>query len=409
MNETENRKRKVCVVVTARPSYARVRTALEALKRRHDVELQIIAVASTLLHRYGEVARVMEEEGFHINWRIHSILEGENLVTQAKSTAIGLTETATALDNLRPDVVVTIADRFETIATAIAASYMNIPLAHIQGGEVTGNIDDRVRHAVTKMADLHLVASKGARDYVIAMGEPPQTVHLTGCPSIDIAARVQRESPELPQNFFERFGGVGAEFDIHHEPYIVVMQHPVTTEYEQAYDQAEQTLRAVSELGVNALWFWPNVDAGADATSKAIRVWREHGLVPKVHFFRNMPPEDFYRVLIHARAIVGNSSAAIRECSYLGVPAVNIGHRQISRERGPNVIDVPHDWRQIKAAIERQMAHGPYPSVQIYGHGDAGERIAKVLAEAPLKLKHTYPLTDPRHTTAQSIATQLDE
>ncbi len=380
-------KRKVCVVVTARPSYARVRTALEALRAREDVELQIIAVASTLLHRYGEVAKVMEADGFDITWRIHSILEGETLVTQAKSTAIGLTETATALDNLRPDVVVTIADRFETIATAIAASYMNIPLAHIQGGEVTGNIDDRVRHAVTKLSDLHLVASRGAAEFVISMGEHPDTVFLTGCPSIDIAKRAA-ENPALPPDFFERFGGVGATFDISREPFIVVMQHPVTTEYEQAYAQAEETLKAVSDLGIHALWFWPNVDAGADATSKALRVWRERGLLPNVHFFRNLPPAVFYKVLIHSKGIVGNSSVAIRECAFLGVPAVNIGNRQISRERGPNVIDVPHDAAAIRTAIERQLAHGPYPSSTIYGDGTAGEKIAKVLATAPLRLKH---------------------
>lgn len=390
-----NGRRKVCVVVTARPSYARVRTALQALRARNDVELQIIATASTLLHRYGEVVQVMEADGFDITWRIHSILEGENLVTQAKSTALGLNETATALENLKPDVVVSIADRFETIATAIAASYMNIPLAHIQGGEVTGNIDDRVRHAVTKLADLHLVASPGARDYVISMGEHPDSVHLTGCPSIDIAARA-KENPQLPEDFFQRFGGVGAEFDIHREDFIVVMQHPVTTEYEQAYEQAEATLQAVSELGVHALWFWPNVDAGADATSKAIRTWREQGRLEKVHFFRNMPPEDFYRVLMQSKCIVGNSSVAIRECSFLGVPAVNIGNRQISRERGPNVIDVPHDAGAIAQAIRKQMLHGPYPSSGIYGQGDAGERIARVLAEEPLLLKHQRPLHDPR-------------
>ncbi len=383
--EMRKEKRKVCVVVTARPSYARVRTALEALKARGDVELQIIAVASTLLHRYGEVVRVMEADGFTINWRIHSILEGENLVTQAKSTAIGLTETATALDNLKPDVVVTIADRFETIATAIAASYMNIPLAHIQGGEVTGNIDDRVRHAVTKLSDLHLVASKGAADFVISMGEHPDTVYLTGCPSIDLAARATQD-PRLPEDFFDRYGGAGPTFDIH-GPYIVVMQHPVTTEYDQAYAQAEETLKAVSALDVPAMWFWPNVDAGSDATSKALRVWRERGLLPKVHFFRNLPPEVFYRVLVNSRGIVGNSSVAIRECAFLGVPAVNIGHRQVSRERGPNVIDVPHDAAAIRAAIEKQMAHGPYPASMIYGDGHAGERIAEVLATAPLELK----------------------
>ncbi len=379
-------KRKVCVVITARPSYARIRTALEALRIREDVELQIILAASTLLERYGRVEQVIQQDGFDINWRVHSILEGENLVTQAKSTAIGLAETATALENLKPDVVVSIADRFETIATAIAASYMNIPLAHVQGGEVTGNIDDRVRHAVTKLADLHLVASKGARDFVISMGEHPESVYLTGCPSVDIAARVLRK-PQLPDGFFEKFGGVGADFDLR-EGYIVVMQHPVTTEYENAYQQAEATLEAISRLGVRTLWFWPNVDAGSDATSKAIRVWRERGKLPNVHFFRNVPPEDFYRILINSQGIAGNSSVAIRECSWLGVPAVNIGNRQISRERGPNVIDVPHDSEAIMAAIRRHLENGKYPQAPIYGDGTAGKKIARVLAEEPLLLKH---------------------
>ncbi len=386
---TPGDRRKVCVVITARPSYARIKTALQALRARDDVELQILLTASTLLHRYGEVARVIEADGFDITWRIHSIVEGENLVTQAKSTAVGLAETATALENLKPDVVVSIADRFETIATAIAASYMNIPLAHVQGGEVTGNIDDRVRHAVTKLADLHLVASKGAAQYVHSMHEPEETIHLTGCPSIDIARRAQ-ENPRLPDDFFARFGGVGAEFDLRETDYLVVMQHPVTTEYEHAYEQAEETLAAISELQIPTVWFWPNVDAGADATSKAIRIWRERGRLQHVHFFRNMPPEDFYRLLMHSKGIVGNSSVAIRECAYLGVPAVNIGNRQVARERGPNVIDAPHDRRAIMEALRRHMKHGKYPSADIYGDGRAGERIAQVLATAPLKLKHEY-------------------
>ncbi len=163
-------KRKVCVVITARPSYARIRSALYALQERDDVELQIVLTASTLLERYGRIESVVEADGFNITWRIQSIIEGESLLSSAKSTAIGLTETATAFYNLKPDLVVSIADRFETIATAIAAAYMNIPLAHIQGGEVTGSIDDRVRHAVTKLSDFHLVASKGAGKRVASMG-----------------------------------------------------------------------------------------------------------------------------------------------------------------------------------------------------------------------------------------------
>ncbi len=379
-------KRKVCVVVTARPSYARIRSALYALSQRDDVELQIVLTASALLERYGRIEKVVEADGFDVAWKIQSIVEGESLLSSAKSTAIGLSETATAFYNLEPDVVVSIADRFETIATAIAAAYMNIPLAHIQGGEVTGSIDDRVRHAVTKLADLHLVASKGAAKRVISMDEHPDSVFVTGCPSVDIAHEAMG-SPQLPDDFFDRFGGVGPNFDVKKD-YIVVMQHPVTTEYEDAYMQAEETIKAIAVLDIPALWFWPNVDAGSDATSKAIRVFRERNMLPKVHFFRNVPPEDFIRILINSKGIVGNSSVAIRECAYLGVPAVNIGSRQTARERGANVIDVAHKAEDIVAAVNTHLKHGKYANDTLYGDGTAGEQIAEVLATTPLLLKH---------------------
>lgn len=380
-----HRKRKICVVITARPSYARIRSVLEALREHEDVELQIILVASALLERYGRVEQVIERDGFEVNWRISSLLEGESLLSSAKSTATGLLETATALANLKPDVVVTIADRFETIATAIAASYQNIPLAHIQGGEVTGNIDDKVRHAITKLADLHLVASDGAAARVISMGETPERVIITGCPSIDIS-RAAQAGPRLDGDVFTQFGGVGKTFDLSGQ-FIVVMQHPVTTEHDQAFDQATETLHAVRDLKIPTLWFWPNVDAGSDATSKAIRVFRERYPLRTVHFFRSMPPEDFNRLLVDAAAIVGNSSAAIRECAYLGTPAINIGSRQSGRERGPNVIDVEYDRAAIGEALRAQFAHGRYPSSTIYGDGAAGPRIARELATRPLTLK----------------------
>ncbi|MCK6582172.1 MAG: UDP-N-acetylglucosamine 2-epimerase, partial [Anaerolineales bacterium] len=175
-------KRKICVVVTARPSYSRIRTALHAIKANPDLELQLVAAASTLLDQYGNAIRYMEQDGFEISSKVYMVVEGENLTTMAKTTGLGLLELATTLDNLKPDVVVTIADRYETLATAIAASYMNIPLVHIQGGEVTGTIDEKVRHAVTKLADLHLVSTKKAADNVIRMGEYPDSVYITGCP-----------------------------------------------------------------------------------------------------------------------------------------------------------------------------------------------------------------------------------
>jgi UDP-hydrolysing UDP-N-acetyl-D-glucosamine 2-epimerase len=380
-----NAKRKICVVVTARPSYSRIRTALQAIKEHPDLELQLVVAASALLERYGNAVQAIERDGFTPAARVYMVLEGENLVTSAKSTGLGLVELATVFDNLKPDAVVTVADRYETLANAVAASYMNIPVVHVQGGEVTGSIDEKVRHAVTKLANLHLVSTQMARERVIRLGEEPDTVVLTGCPSIDIAAEVAAR-PELDFDPFERYGGVGPRGDLS-KGYLVVMQHPVTTEYEAARQQIDATLYAAKDVGLPVLWFWPNVDAGSDGTSKGIRVFRERENPENFHFFRNMFPEDFLRLVSGASAIVGNSSVAIRECSYLGVPAVNIGSRQLGRERGRNVIDVEHDRAAITGAINDHLRNGRPAPDHLYGDGCAGVRIADTLATAELRIE----------------------
>src|SRR5688572_8890851 len=232
------RKRKICVVVTARPSYSRIRSALKAIQAHADLELQLVVAASALLDRYGNAIQAIERDGFRVDERVYMVLEGENLVTSAKSTGIGLSELATVFDNRQPDAVVTVADRYETMATAVAASYMNIPVVHVQGGEVTGSIDEKVRHAVTKLSNLHLVSTNLARQRVIKLGEEPERVVVTGCPSIDIAAEVMAR-PELDFDPFEKYGGVGPREDLS-KGYLVVMQHPVTTEYEEARQQIDE-------------------------------------------------------------------------------------------------------------------------------------------------------------------------
>lgn len=378
-------KRSICVVITARPSYSRIKTALQAIQSHPDLKLQLVAAASALLDNYGMVVNTMETDGFPIDEQVYMILEGENLVTSAKSTGLGIVELATTFDNLKPDAVVTVADRYETMATAVAASYMNIPLVHIQGGEVTGSIDEKVRHAITKLADLHLVSNQKAAERVIRMGEDPASVHITGCPSIDLAVQVI-QSPALDFNPFEKYGGVGDTFDIS-QGYLVAMQHPVTSEYELARQQVTETLFAVREIGLPVFWFWPNVDAGSDGISRGIRSFRELQGSHHLHLFKNMLPEDFLRLIHHSRCIVGNSSVAIRECSFMGVPAVNIGSRELGRERGRNVIDVDYNRSEIAGAIRSHLNNGHFPRDPIYGNGKAGEKIAAVLAEAPLRFQ----------------------
>ena len=382
MSSDPGRRRRVGVVITARPSYSRIKTALEAIAAHEDLELQLVVAGSALLERYGRAVDTIEADGFAVAARVSMVVEGEDPTAMAKTTGLGLLELATALGNLQPDVVVTVADRYETLATAIAASYMNIPLAHVQGGEVSGSIDEKVRHAVTKLADLHFAATPLAAERIVRMGEHPSTVHVTCCPSIDLAARML-EQPELDFDPFDRYGGVGAEVSLT-KGYVVVLQHPVTTEHDLARRHVTETLHAVDNADLPALWFWPNVDAGSDGTSNGIRAFREQHQPAHIHFFKNFAPEDFLRLVHHASVVVGNSSVGLRECSFLGVPTVNIGSRQAGRERGANVIDVDYDRADIAAAIDKQRAAGRFSTDHLYGDGQAGPRIADLLAEVPL-------------------------
>src|SRR4051812_47975484 len=233
-------KRKICVVITARPSYSRVKTALQAIKDHPALELQLVVAASALLDRYGSAINFIEKDGFEITAKVFNVLEGENLTAAAKTTGIGILELSTVFDNIKPDIIVTIADRFETMATAISAAFMNIPLAHIQGGEVTGNIDEKVRHSITKLADYHFASSENARDRIIKLGEDPQMVFNTGCPSIDLAQEIL-DKKQLGFDPYEKYGGVGSRPDLS-KGYIVVMQHPVTNEYQESRKQIEATL-----------------------------------------------------------------------------------------------------------------------------------------------------------------------
>jgi UDP-hydrolysing UDP-N-acetyl-D-glucosamine 2-epimerase len=279
---------------------------------------------------------------------------------------------------LDPDIVVTVADRFETIATAIAAAFTNLPVAHTQGGEVSGSIDESVRHAVTKLAHIHFPATELSARRILAMGEDPETVFTVGCPSIDLVAQTELGLRPLAIEELNRMG-TGAPLDPD-RPFVLMMQHPVTTEYGQSFDQINKTLAAVAELDMQAIVFWPNVDAGSEQVAKGIRLFREKGDVEGFHFFRNLPAETFFRLMAHCACMVGNSSAALREGLWLGTPAVSVGTRQRGRERGANVVDVDHDTAQIANSIRDQISHGPYAGDQLFGDGTAGVKIAEVLA-----------------------------
>ncbi|MBI4375863.1 MAG: UDP-N-acetylglucosamine 2-epimerase (hydrolyzing) [Elusimicrobia bacterium] len=377
--------RKICVVVGSRANYSSIKSALAAIKARPDLELQLVVGASALLDRYGSVVNVIKKDGFSPSASVYMLVEGETPTTMAKSTGLGLMELSSVFDNLKPDIVLTVGDRFETMATTLAAAYMNIPLAHTMGGEVSGTIDESIRHAVTKFSHIHFPACQDAADRIVRMGERREDVFLVGCPRIDLVAEIVRNDGKDPgPELFKE--GVGGTFDLA-KPFVIVSQHPVTTEYGEGERQINETLKAVQELGLPAIVLWPNADAGSEDVARGIRKFREHEDAAQFHYFKNFPLETYVRLMARAACVIGNSSASIREGAYVGVPAVNVGSRQQGRQRGKNVIDVDHQRGAIAEAVNKQLEHGRYPPEPIYGDGKAGERIAKVLAECRPQLQ----------------------
>lgn len=376
-------KRKICVVVASRANYGRVKYLMRAVQDHPDLELQVIVGASTLLERFGRAVEVIKADGFMPLRSIYYVVEGETLTTQAKSTGMGIVELSTAFEDLKPDMVVSVADRFETMATAVAATYLNIPLIHLQGGEVSGNIDDRVRHAITKLADLHFVASQESADRVIDMGEDAKTVFNYGCPAMDV---LYHSDLSISGEIMEKYQGVGHPLDWC-KPYVLMLQHPVTTSYGSGFDEVIESLEALKMVsGIPKVVMWPNIDAGSDHVSKGIRVFRENNADEPIYYYKNFTPEDYARVLNNAACCVGNSSSFLREGSFLGVPAVVVGDRQKGREHGNNVMFSDYERQQIAEKINIQIAHGRYESDKRFGNGDAGKRIAEELASIPTPL-----------------------
>lgn len=377
--------KRICIVVGSRANYSSIKSVMRALRDHPEMELQVVAGASAVLDRYGSVVDLIEADGFKVDARVHMLIEGETPHTMAKSTGLGLMELPTVFDYLKPDCVLTIGDRFETVATAVAAVFMNIPLAHTMGGEVTGTIDESIRHAITKFAHIHFPSSQDAAERIIKLGEPVENVHVVGCPRMDLVSDALAKGGDMPSDgMLNR--GVGDPVDVD-KPFVLVSQHPVTTEYGEGIEQVTATLRAVKEIGHPAIVLWPNPDAGSEDIARGIRVWREQGLADNMHFFKNLPTDTYIHLMARTACLVGNSSSGIREGAFIGTPVVNIGTRQQGRARGRNVIDVGYDADEIQSAVAIQVDRGRYDMDPIYGDGHAGSAIVDVLSKAEVEIQ----------------------
>lgn len=379
----------IAIVLTARASWAKYETIIDALLRQVGRDdngfdghllggVTLYACGGALLTRYGAVVDVVRARfpGLPIV-EVYTHFEGAPPITAALSAASLTAQLAAAFDRDQPALVVVMADRYEVLAAAQAAAYLNIPIAHIQGGEHTGSIDDKVRDAITHLADQHYVATSQAMMRVYGLTGRYHTIHKVGCPSIDLAAQVAHDPPVTNEELSGSNGWTGNVNVEEGGEFVFCLQHPDTTVWQDSYNQMNETLDALWDSGSPVVMQWPNQDPGSEGVSKAIRQAKDNGMYLRT--IRNLPPRRFLKLLTQAACVVGNSSAGIRECSYLGVPVVNIGGRQNGRERAGNVADCGYDSGRIAAAVHHQLSHGPYPASGLYGVGDAGARIAAAL------------------------------
>lgn len=362
----------ISVAIGSRANFGSIRTAMLAIRRR-GAEVRPVIFASALSDRYGDVKASLARDDFKPFASLACHIEGDT-TDMSKTSGLAAMEWGTFLRNHPTDSVLIVGDRHECLGPAMAAAYAGTRTIHTMGGEHSGNVDDKVRDAITSLADVHCVATQKAGyrvEELLGRGDLQvihSPVHLTGCPRIDTVREVLADRPDP-------------------RPMILVSQHPVTTSWKNSHAEMSATLRAVEVVAqrhrLQVELFWPNADAGTGGTHQAIRDWlnSEGGNSVVVRTHRSMGPEDYARMMAACRVMVGNSSSALRDGAWIGTPAVNVGDRQRGREHGVNVVDCAGETEALIEALQRQAEHGAYSMSTLYGDGTAGDKVAAVVTQ----------------------------
>ena len=372
--------RKIAVVTTTRALYGYDRRIMRLIDESDDLELQTVVTGAHLLKEYGLSVREVEQDGFEIAARVDMVVGGDTPTAFAKSLGVCIQSMTQVFDMLAPDIVLISGDRGEILATAVTAAYMNIPVAHIQSGDLSGHIDGSARHAITKLSHIHFPSCDDSAERVKKLGEEPWRIFMVGSPQLDDVVRGHRLSSSE----------VGDRLNLDMaQPTAIVIQHPILAEIDQARDQMIETMEAVKELAIQSVVIYPNVDT---AGQEIVKVIDEYGGLPFVKVCKNLEREVFLGLAGCASVLVGNSSAGILEAPSFKLAAVNVGNRQRDRMQASNVINVPHDRRQISDAIRKALNDEGFNKtlsqcVSPYGDGHSSERIVKVLSEISLDQK----------------------
>lgn len=373
---------KINVVITARPSWSRVKSLiLNYAELVGPKYISIFLTGPAVSDRYGNIKSQIPEE-IQVN-AFPTLKEGSDFSSITISSLEGGMAACQTWTYNRPDAVLVIADRVETLGISLAAASMQIPLIHLQGGEFSGSIDDKIRDANSKLADLHLTTNDFTFKNLVAIGESPENIRIIGCPSIDILKQQISSSFHLHNNASD-YGGVGEDF-VTSSPFGIIMFHPDTLNIVESEEWVETIYEVIEKSEINWFWFWPNPDFGSDNLSKILRKKREIPKNFKVRYIINLTPEKFMDLTIKSKIMIGNSSYGIREASYLGLPVINLGKRQFGRERSQNVfdIDLPRNFlKELKTHLNRN-----FKSSLIYGDGNAGKLASQFLVNWEPKLK----------------------
>jgi UDP-hydrolysing UDP-N-acetyl-D-glucosamine 2-epimerase len=352
---------------------------MRAIEKDPLLELHTVVGGAILGQSYGDYRPIIAQDGFSVTSCLDYLGTEANLESISQSAARCMSLFAEYLSANRPDIVVIVADRYEALALAQAALCMNVRIAHLEGGEVSGSIDERIRHSITKLAHVHFPSNREAADRILMMGESEESIHVVGTPSLDQICNLSFEDlSDVDENLVRNGHGPRIDLD---RPYLVVSFHPVVTEIESVAAQYQTMASVVFSLQLPTVWILPNLDAGFSEAREVSRKLQSDPNAPAICSVGSLPIELYAKLIKRSVCLVGNSSSGIRECAFLGVPSVNIGTRQTGRLRGENVRDVADiEVDQILDAIYGQIGHGPYKRSELYGDGRTGNRIAAVLA-----------------------------
>lgn len=374
--------RKICVITGTRANYGRLKTVMNAIMEHEELQLKLIVTGMHLVQEFGYTITEIEKDGYFIDARVDMHLSNDTGAGMCKSLGLGLIGMTQAIEQIDPDMILILGDRDEDLAGAIIGAHMNIPVAHIHGGEVTGTIDESIRHATTKFSHIHFAATEESKERLLKLGELREYVFNVGSPGLD---SILNRKYKTKEEIFNKF-----KLDVS-KKLIIVAQHPVTTQRDEASYQMEQTMEAVKEIEEQTILIYPNSDAGG---RDMISVISKYESLDFIHTYRNINFEDYLNLLKYADVMIGNSSSGIMEAPSYKLPVINLGIRQNGRQQADNVLNVEHDKILIKNAIEKSLYDNYFINqvnncINPYGDGKTGERIADILSKIEINNKLT--------------------